>query len=63
MHCSQEPNVTLLYMYMDHLLFVDGCSSGQFQCDNGKCLTINHQCDNTDDCGDNSDQSGCGELM
>ena len=50
-------------MYMNHLLFVDVCSSGQFKCDNGKCLASNRQCDNYDDCGDNSDEQGCGELM
>ena len=39
------------------------CDSDEFQCDNGRCKPQSSQCDNYDDCGDNSDEEGCGELM
>ena len=48
---------------MYHPSFADGCSSGDFECDNGYCVTGSDQCDNEDDCGDNSDEQGCGELI
>ena len=34
-----KPNVTILYMYMDYLLFVDGCSLtlGMHACSEGYC--------------------------
>lgn len=44
-------------------LFVrTGCSPGQFQCDNQKCVDEGRRCDTWDDCGDNSDERGCRKL-
>ena len=31
-----------------------------FTCDNGKCILDNERCDGTNDCGDSSDEDGCG---
>ena len=56
-------NALLTRTKFHSVLHVDGCSSGEFKCDNGKCVTSSYQCDNKDDCGDNSDEQGCGELM
>ena len=39
------------------------CDSDEFHCDNGRCIPSSYQCDYLDDCGDNSDEEGCGELM
>jgi len=39
------------------------CDSDEFRCDNGGCIPKYYQCDGTEDCGDNSDEEGCGELV
>ena len=38
------------------------CSSSQFTCNNGNCKPLSFKCDNYDDCGDNSDEFGCGKV-
>ena len=38
------------------------CDSDEFKCDNGDCVDEDYECDGTDDCGDNSDEEGCGRL-
>lgn len=36
------------------------CSSDQFKCANGKCLNATLVCNRNNDCGDASDEIGCG---
>jgi hypothetical protein len=36
-----------------------GCSSGQFTCNNNKCVPSSYRCDDDNDCGDRSDERGC----
>lgn len=36
------------------------CPIHQFQCANGYCIPLSFVCDHWDDCGDNSDEQGCG---
>ncbi|XP_031564639.1 low-density lipoprotein receptor-related protein 1B-like [Actinia tenebrosa] len=43
-------------------LAVNNCTWGQFQCDNRRCIKVTFRCDKNDDCGDNSDEKGCGEV-
>ena len=38
---------------------VKQCDSYEFACDNGQCIPSNWECDNDDDCGDNSDEDHC----
>lgn len=33
----------------------------QFECDNGDCISESKRCDSDDDCGDKSDEEGCGK--
>ncbi|CAL8306439.1 unnamed protein product [Lota lota] len=35
------------------------CETGQFQCDNGRCIPTLWRCDDDDDCSDNSDEENC----
>jgi hypothetical protein len=37
------------------------CAAGQFKCTNDKCIPTAWKCDHENDCGDNSDETGCGE--
>lgn len=34
-----------------------------FTCDNGRCLIDTWRCDRQDDCGDNSDEIGCENMI
>lgn len=36
------------------------CLNWMFKCDNGNCLPYWWRCDSINDCGDNSDEVGCG---
>lgn len=35
----------------------------EFECSNGKCIPAEERCDHGDDCGDASDEIGCGMLI
>ncbi|KAF6733413.1 Very low-density lipoprotein receptor [Oryzias melastigma] len=35
------------------------CETGQFQCNNGRCIPSLWRCDDDDDCSDNSDEENC----
>ncbi|GFO03207.1 very low-density lipoprotein receptor [Plakobranchus ocellatus] len=35
------------------------CSPGEFQCKNGRCISLAWKCDGGDDCHDNSDEEKC----
>ena len=46
----------------DKLGFPD-CDDSEFQCNNGNCITASWECDDYDDCGDNSDEQNCGMYI
>ena len=35
------------------------CLAGYFQCSSKKCVNAHWVCDGDNDCGDNSDETGC----
>ena len=37
------------------------CYSYQFECNNGRCVRDNYECDGDNDCGDNSDEENCSD--
>ena len=37
------------------------CYSDEFACDNGECVPDSYRCDSDNDCGDYSDEDGCGD--
>ncbi|XP_046432202.1 sortilin-related receptor-like isoform X1 [Neodiprion fabricii] len=48
---------------LPHPLFPNNsCSDWMFMCNNKKCVPYWWKCDRVDDCGDNSDEIGCGNL-
>ena len=49
---------------MHKLLFLDDkCEPNEMKCANKNCVPKQSKCDGNDDCGDNSDEKGCGELI
>ena len=41
---------------------VTTCASHELACNNGRCIPLTWQCDQDNDCGDNSDEQDCGKC-
>ncbi len=45
-------------------MYSDKCSTDEFSCNNGQCVSLSAVCDGTNNCGDASDeQLPCGKLL
>ena len=45
------------------MFFFTECKRNEFACNNGKCITEAQKCNQRDDCGDGSDEEGCGNFQ
>ena len=69
MHFSAQ--IILLPTYCDLVIrcitsiccffFKTDCADDEFQCGNGRCIPDSYECDNSDTCGDLSDELNCGK--
>ena len=50
-------NILLVAKNCDSIL---GCDEEEFECLCGKCIPKNYKCNNVNDCGDMTDEDGCG---
>lgn len=39
------------------------CMQDEIKCHNEKCASIKYLCDESDDCGDGTDEEGCGKCV
>ena len=46
--------------HVTHFTEAEGCSPYEFTCANGRCIDDRRRCDEKDDCGDGTDEAGCG---
>lgn len=62
---SNNIEYIMIYICMYEWLAVAGqqCKAGEFPCTNNRCVPYNLACNGEDDCGDNSDETPCGECM
>ena len=54
--------MTILFSFSAATTPTDGCDSYEFSCDNGQCVPDSYRCDGGNDCGDDSDEDGCGMV-
>ena len=47
-------------MFLIYLHKFTVCDYDEFTCDNGRCVPDSFRCDDDNDCGDYSDEDGCG---
>ena len=53
--------LVIIYVYMYVCIAPPPtCSPNQFQCNNTRCIPLGYVCDTDNDCGDMSDEAGCG---
>ena len=43
-------------------IFIEGCSTSQFTCNNGQCVPLSSRCNNDGECNDGSDELDCGNV-
>ena len=48
----------IIILICNDLIFT-GCSSSEWQCDDGDCIPGSWVCDDWNDCGTNEDEAGC----
>ena len=57
--------ILTLQIFLSHILIPNelGCSSSQFRCTNGQCVSSSSQCTGIETCFDGSDEMNCSKLL
>ena len=61
-HLHVHVTIIVYYHFLCASFPTTGCESDEFSCDNGECISDISKCNDLDDCGDNSDEDGCGMI-
>ena len=72
-HHLQNHHGSHHHHYNHHLLYIltpssteplfRSCSESEFRCQNSRCIPGRWRCDHDNDCGDESDEKHCGQLL
>lgn len=60
--CTLHTETRVNVKHCSHSLDYPSCSGNEFTCTSGRCILQSWVCDQFNDCGDYSDEKGCGKA-